>query len=297
MSLRSHSGPIALENALVRIIVPDGAREVVVSFESAAPDINRKDMSRSAFGEKFLLDSNFAVVGIMPRSKNWYRTPDIHRFLESQELHDFLGEFERIHTYGASMGGYGACAFAGILGAQNVVALQPVSTLAAELVPWESRFRPGIRNDWAGPYKDGADGLAGIESVWLIYDSSCQDKPHVVRLSQAAGRAAREINVRGARHAVALALRNRGIIKAVALACLRCEPQVEVQRIVDMSYTQMMDAAKKRKKHAGRQALLHKAVNWPAYAPKMVLKMLKRLKKAPKGLLRMMRHLLLALKK
>ena len=235
MSFYSYTNLIVLETAIVRIVVPEGAREVVVSFESAAGNVNRKDPLRTAFGEKFLLDNNFAVVGILPHEKSWYRTPDVHRFLESSDLRNFLKTFERIHTYGASMGGYGACAFAHTLGAHNVIALQPVSTLSSAIVPWEWRFRPGVQFDWTGPYKDAADGLAGIESIWFIYDPDCDDKRHVVRLSEAAGPATREVFVHNCGHAAAYRLRQWDVLKPVALACLQGATQAEVQRIIDES--------------------------------------------------------------
>lgn len=224
---------IILNTGIVRIIVPNTAKEIVISFESAADDINRNDISRKAFGEKFLLDNNFAVLGVLPTRRNWYRTSDIHRFIESKKLATLLKRFERIHTYGASMGSYGACAFARVLGACNVVAFQPISTLSTELVPWESRFRFGAKsNDWTGDYKDAAEGLVEIASAWFPHDPNCRDSRHVDRLMLRAGTAGKKIEINGG-HGVTRFLQKRGILKEFTLACLRGASHAEVQLIVD----------------------------------------------------------------
>jgi len=234
VNLSAYTTLIILKSAIVRIIVPKAAREVVVSFESAANDVDRKDKLRAAFGEKFLLENNFAVIGIMPHFRTWYRTPDIHSFIESIEVRDFLATFQRIHTYGASMGGYGACAFAQVLGAHNVVAFQPISTLAAHLVPWETRFRwSAEKHDWMGPYHDAAKGLMDVESAWIIHDPGCPDKIHGVRLAQGADTASKIIYVHGANHSAMGYLSKRAALKAVVLACLRGASCEEVQHIVD----------------------------------------------------------------
>jgi hypothetical protein len=275
MSLRSCTSPIVLKNAYVKIIVPDGATEVVVSFDYASVKYDKEDLSRNAFGEKFLLDNNFAVVGIVPLYKNWYRTPDIHRFFESKRLRNFLREFERIHTYGTSMGGYGACAFARCLGAHNVVAIAPVSTLAAELVPWEKRFidrSSRVGCDWTGRYRDAADGLAGVGSVWVIYDPGSPDKPQVERLVEAAGSAVKEIAVQGGGHHVPRFLLELGVIKEVALGCFRCAPQAEVQSIVDMSIAQR----RKLRKRSKRVASIRKALMQLVKIPNLISKKLKK---------------------
>ena len=141
---------VPLDTAVVRFVIPDAAEEVVVTFESAIGSIQRTNLLRTGFGEKFLLENHFAVISVLPFEANWYRTQDIRDFLSSVAIKQFISRFKKIHTYGSSMGAYGALAFADVLGATNVVAISPVTTLASGLVPWENRFRPGTAFQWDG---------------------------------------------------------------------------------------------------------------------------------------------------
>jgi len=221
---------IPLDSAIVRFVIPHDADEVVVTFESAhGGNAQRVDLLRNGFGEKFLLDNGYAVISILPSKVNWYRPKDIGTFFYSDEIRQFLRKFKKIHTYGSSMGAYGALAYADVLGANNVVAIAPISTLASDLVPWETRFRPGAALQWKGPFFDGCDGIKNASSIWVLFDDKGPDARHVERLEKIADQRLKKVVVPSVGHLVALRLSATGILKKIVLACLQELPCKSVQ--------------------------------------------------------------------
>ncbi len=221
------------ESAAFRLIQPESAKELVFSFESALGSIDHSDLRRSGFGESFLLQNGYAVVSILPNEANWYRPKDIHDFLTSSELQTFASKFDVLHTYGSSMGAFGACTFAEALNADNVIAISPISTLNSTLVPWEKRFRNGITQDWTGSFSDAARGLGKRASIYCLYDETCPDSRHVARLSRFAGENLKKILVPNARHAVAMTLSAQKLLKPIVLDCLLRKDLETVLRSLD----------------------------------------------------------------
>lgn len=212
---------IPLQNYLLRKRVPSGARELVISFEAADTTIDRHNHQRLGFGENFLAGSGYGVVSVLTHSANWFRPTDLHTYFQSSDFRDFLARFEKIHTYGSSMGGFGALAFADLLTAHNIVALQPISSLAPDLVPWEKRFQHGRGLNWAGAFRDGCAGIEHPASIYGFFDPDSEDQAHAERIRSTAGERFLPVHVRGAGHAVPRYLQQRGLLKEVVLACLQ----------------------------------------------------------------------------
>ncbi|MFT4013675.1 MAG: hypothetical protein QM682_09775 [Paracoccus sp. (in: a-proteobacteria)] len=224
-------------NYILRLAAPRNARELVISFEAADPLIDRKNPLRKGFGEEFLLRKGYAVLSVLTATPNWFRPPAILDAFKRKEVRAFMARFPVVHGYGSSMGGFGALTFAELLGISNIVALQPISTLAPDLAPWEDRFDHGRDNyDWDGAYRDGALGITGVRSIYALYDPASPDAPHVARIAMAAGDRLHRITVPGAGHAVPRHLQSRRLLGPALLACLRQAPPEEVARIVAGAY-------------------------------------------------------------
>jgi hypothetical protein len=217
---------------ILRLIRPKEARELVVTFEAADTTINRQDLQRRGFGEEFLVRNGYAVLSVLTSSANWFRPPALLDAFSRSEVRGFIDEFDHRHSYGSSMGGFGALAFADLLRISNVVALQPISSLAAELVPWESRFEHGRSLDWTGGYRDASEGITQVRSIYALFDPASADARHVDRLAKVSGDRLRMIPVVGASHAVPRFLLERGTLGKAILACLRGEPAGAVEDIV-----------------------------------------------------------------
>jgi hypothetical protein len=216
-----HVPLIPLESGYVRLALQDSATEVVITFEPADTKIDRRDLTREGFGEGFLLRQGYSVISVMANSANWFRSESYPRFFQSDYLQEILGRFTRVHGYGASMGAFGALAFADLLGLHTVVAYMPVSSLRADLAPWETRFEPGRALDWSGPHADAASGIGSLQQLWAFYDPQNLDNRHADRLSQVAGNKMRHIHMPGARHAVPAVLKREGLLKEAVMTALK----------------------------------------------------------------------------
>jgi pimeloyl-ACP methyl ester carboxylesterase len=88
------------------------------------------------------------VLFVADRKRSWYSTEGIQEQIEGL-VQDYvlLHGIKRVHCIGASMGGFGALAFAGRLGAKYAVAFAPQWSMDPAVVPekrWQ-KHRPNIQ--------------------------------------------------------------------------------------------------------------------------------------------------------
>jgi len=164
----------------------EGSRKLVFTFENAdQPNRPRLDGLREPWGMMWLHNLGFAVIGVKPKSVEWYRGKDLHEFFRSTYLHSLVSQFEEVFLYGSSMGGFAAMAFADAIPGASVIAFNPQSTLDPNLVPWESRYQEGRIQDWSGDFADARVGAAKAKSVYVAYDPFFElDRKHIERLEQ-----------------------------------------------------------------------------------------------------------------
>ncbi len=152
---------------------------MVVTFEPMTACLSNPSRDRAGWGAKFLMPRSEDLLLVKPTTPNWYRRPDLHRWLD--ENGKIFAQYDRVILMGGSMGGYGALAFAQAMRATEVLSLNPQSTLAPDLVPWENRFQTGKTEDWTSAYRDAAETLAG--KVYVVADRYERlDRKHVERL-------------------------------------------------------------------------------------------------------------------
>jgi hypothetical protein len=85
--------------------------------------------------------------------------------------------------YGPSMGGYAALAFAACAPGCTIIAMNPQSTLAPDLVWFDQRFAGKRAQAWQGEFVDGARGAEAAARVYVCYDPwQTKDRLHVQRL-------------------------------------------------------------------------------------------------------------------
>lgn len=209
-----------LENYVLRRIVPQGAQKLVVSFEPAAFGQGKANESRMGFAEAQLLEKGFAVLSVVCPKANWYRPADLASYFASEEFRAWTGGFSSILTFGSVMGGFAAFTFADLLGAEAAIALNPVSTLALDLVPWETRFEAGRKRNWKGDFRDSLDGLGKTKVVYaLTVSPSALDERHLDRISALAGDRFRKIYIPGGAQDVVRASRNGMKLKQIIEIC------------------------------------------------------------------------------
>ena len=157
---------------------------VVFTFEAAGEPFQSPDIYRHGWCSVLFRRWGVSHVSVKPKVVDWYRKPDLLAALLDLRSNGFLALFDRVITYGGSMGGYAAIAYADILQADTVLAINPQTTLSPDLVPWENRFSIGLNEDWSTTESDAAANCLAVRSLYVVVDRRFHmDWGHVVRLS------------------------------------------------------------------------------------------------------------------
>jgi hypothetical protein len=169
---------IDLENYRLDILRRESGT-LVVSFEPMTPSQTNPSRDRLGWGAHFLDKRSEDVLYVKTTAPHWYRRADFYHWLDSNQ--SLFESYDRVVLMGGSMGGYGALAFAQAMRASAVLSLNPQSTLASDLAPWETRFSVGKREDWSGAYRDASVTSQG--DVYVIADRyDTLDYNHIRRL-------------------------------------------------------------------------------------------------------------------
>lgn len=199
------------------LFVPRSADTLVVTFDNLDIAMTKRE-ERRPWGYEFIEKQGWSMLGVMAGGWTWYRDHWVHAEFDRLRDEGFFARFRRVVFYGASMGGYAACAFAPACPGADVVAISPQSTLDKALVPWETRYRAAWGYDYAGPYGDGATASAAAGRVFLFYDPYARlDAAHAARFT---GANVEKLRVPLVGHRLGTALQQMGILTPVILAAL-----------------------------------------------------------------------------
>ena len=156
----------------VSAIVRPASDTAIVSFGHYVPE-----PPCPLFGEPFLTSLDVTAVFVTPMQNHWWQTSEREAACEAIRL-IIRGSTRRI-TYGASMGGYGALAWAGDIGSTSVVAVTPQTVLTSGQAPLKREWQQAV--DEVGILKDCvAKSLPRGATVKLLYDPlSVLDRMHV----------------------------------------------------------------------------------------------------------------------
>ncbi len=128
----------------------------------------------------------FSLVGVQSHAKDWYRNPEAARHITGLEARGFFKQFREVLFVGASMGGFAAVCFAGLVPGARVLAFSPQSSLNRQVAPFERRYPwPYKRFDWESPgFLDAADYLALVPGGHILFDPHVtEDQLHAERLT------------------------------------------------------------------------------------------------------------------
>ena len=195
-----------------RSFVFDREKPIVVTFHYAQNIPTLDSFSKgqdNIFSYEFLKSNKVNVLSIAPLEENsWYRDAALFCFLKS--ISRAISSFPVRVGYGSSMGGYGAATFAGVLGLNRLLLLNPISTLDCNKAPFERRFK-SIQHDWEGEYSDASEVK---QEGCLIYDPLCrEDRLHAQRFKENI----RLIPLIGAGHNTPKLLLDMGVLKELVL--------------------------------------------------------------------------------
>ncbi len=209
-----------LKNNSIVYIKPPGATRLYVGFDDLSR-LGGKSPQRDPWGIKFALQQGWAYLGVMPDSSYWYRDDELFDALEGLSADGLFDGYEKILFSGTSMGAYASLAFADIAPGANVLAFAPQNTLDPKKVPWERRFERGRAADWSGRYREGADGIARANQVYVLYDPLERgDKLHA---NMVQGDNVEKRIAYGCGHRIALIARNIGALKGLTIHAMEGE--------------------------------------------------------------------------
>ncbi|MFN3845754.1 MAG: hypothetical protein ACK4RZ_08020, partial [Paracoccaceae bacterium] len=140
---------------------------LVVTFDNLDIAMGKRE-DRRPWGFGFIEKQGWSMLGVMANGWTWYRDPWVWQQFDDLRDTGFFKRFKRVVFYGASMGGYAACAFVAACPGADVVAISPQSTLDKALVPWETRYHTAWGRDYSGPYGDAAQVSAAAGQVFLL---------------------------------------------------------------------------------------------------------------------------------
>ncbi len=211
------------------LFVQRPVKRLLVTFDNLS-NVSDRSPGREPWAFKFAKDINISHLGVMAHVADWYRDSDlIERF---QKLADegFFEGYDRVIFAGVSMGGYAAIAFGSLVPGAHVISVNPQSTLDTDIVPWETRYEGGRRQDWTLPLSDASKLTAKLERVNIFYDPYHElDKQHVSRFE---GDNIRVFNCRHSNHKTAVFLRKINALKPVMQAAIFDElDEVEFYRL------------------------------------------------------------------
>lgn len=190
---------------------------LLVTFDNLS-NVGDTARDREPWAFKFAQDNGLCHLGIMAHVSDWYRDADLIRRFQTLVSEGFFEDYDRVIFAGVSMGGFAAIAFGSLVPDAHVVAINPQSTLDPELVPWETRFETGRRQDWTLPLSDAAALTSELGQVSIFYDPRHDlDRAHVERFS---GDNVRVFNCRYSVHKSAVFLRKIGALKPVMEHCI-----------------------------------------------------------------------------
>lgn len=199
------------------LYVPRDPDTLVVTFDNLDIAMTKRE-DRRPWGFSFIKEQGWSMLGVLAGGWTWYREPWVYEQFDELQSSGFFKQFKRVVFYGASMGGYAACAFSPAAPGCDVVAISPQSTVDKSVVPWETRYKVVWDRDFTGKYGDAAKVSEAANRISILYDPyEPLDAQHAARFNGA--------NVQHLRapllgHRLGSSLNQMGILSPIILGAL-----------------------------------------------------------------------------
>ncbi len=205
------------DNGHSLLFTPRSRDTLVVTFDNLDITMTKRT-DRRPWGYNFIKGQGWSMLGVLAGGWTWYREPWVYDQFDQLKADGFFKQFQRVVFYGASMGGYAACAFSPAAPGCDVVAISPQSTVDKTIVPWETRYKVVWDRDFSGKYGDAAAVSKAAGKVSILYDPyEPLDAQHAARF--------RHSNVTHLRapllgHRLGSSLNQMGILNPIILGAL-----------------------------------------------------------------------------
>ena len=225
------------------------------------PMVDDHSLERTAFAERFLATYGYDAIHILSARNDWYQDPSLPAVLDT--VKELTRGYERVVTYGSSMGGYAALRFADAVGAQAAIAISPQYSMLPSVTPFEVRW--GEERDaitWL--HERPGDRLPPVGEAVVFYDDRWLDGRHA------------EIIRRDLPHLLAVALPHAGHPAGTLLA----DAGVMARAILDAAHgrldTMALKASLRRHQRRSGQYLLTLARRQPVWRLRLKARLARR---------------------
>ncbi|MEM9582371.1 MAG: phosphoadenosine phosphosulfate reductase [Pseudomonadota bacterium] len=191
-------------------------KTLIVTFENL--DHVYEHGNRLPWGFGFVQKQGWSILGMMAHDWSWYRDEDVYAFFDRLKAEKFFDQFDHVVFYGASMGGYGACAFSAACPGASVVAISPQATLDRDLCSWEKRYQVAWIRDFSGDYGYAPDMTQAAEQVFILYDPL--EPPDAMHAALFQGNNVTKLKCRFQGHRIASGLIQMGILQPIVSGCV-----------------------------------------------------------------------------
>ena len=199
------------------LYIPRSSDTLVVTFDNLDIAMTKRE-DRRPWGFSFIEKQGWSMLGVMAHGWTWYRDDWVCQQFDDLAASGFFAPFKRVVFYGASMGGYAACAFVAACPGADVVAISPQSTLDKRLVPFETRYSKAWGRDFTGKYGDASQVSATAGRVTLLYDPyEPLDAGHVNRFT---GQNVLKLRAPLMGHRLGSSLQQMGILSDITIGAL-----------------------------------------------------------------------------
>jgi hypothetical protein len=165
----------------------DNHQLVVVSFPSAA---DRQSLTRRGFATAWLKKMGIHYVEIKVAWNHWFQSPETEIVLRI--IAEQVKGYDRIVTYGSSMGAYAAISATGPLRAHGALAISPQSAIDPDVIPWDVRWRAHterIASEFGFSRDQLAKSVGQDSEIYVVADPWDIDSIHAHRILSAAPKA------------------------------------------------------------------------------------------------------------
>ncbi|GFE64022.1 alpha/beta fold hydrolase [Litoreibacter roseus] len=192
-------------------------KTLIVTFENL-DHVYSNNEGRLPWGFDFVQSQGWSILGLMAHGWTWYRDTDVTKFFDRLKSEKFFDQFDTVVFYGASMGGYAACAFSAACPDATVVAISPQATLDRDVAPWEKRYQKAWIRDFNTSYGYAPDMVQGAKEVFILYDP--REDADAMHAALFRGQNITKLKCRFQGHRIASGLIQMGLLKPVVGACV-----------------------------------------------------------------------------
>lgn len=181
------------------------------------------NINSDGFGVKFLLAEGYDVVSFKCVKDSWFQNLP----LSAIEAAAAIGRsYNRVVTYGSSMGGFAAVAFADLLAATEIIAVCPQYTIKEAFDKRWSRQAAAI-SEWPFEIQEGS--CKGCRITFLYDNFLRSDRSQVEKIIKAVGSSdIHEITVPFSGHPAGHFLSETGQMAEIVRSILNCENDIRV---------------------------------------------------------------------